>query len=66
MISHVLFDRQPRVMGHLCEEHRQVPVGFECRTDHGDGECDHVQFEDCDCASEPPCVVCAQMPLWLA
>ena len=46
-LYHVLFDGKPEVVGHVCEEHRLMGDAIPCDTDHGDGECDHVQYQVC-------------------
>jgi hypothetical protein len=57
-LFHVLFDRRPEVACHVCLWHRSIADLLECQEDHGDGSCDHVQYDECECRAEVVCVAC--------
>lgn len=56
---HLMFDGEPEVRAHVCEGHRRFAAMFECPSDDGSGDCDHVQYAGCDCADVMQCFGCA-------
>jgi len=55
---HIMFDRQPEVIAHVCERHYQRGRRIPCWDAQPDGDCAHVQTARCDCADEVPCAGC--------
>jgi hypothetical protein len=48
-LYHVYFDGSSEVECHVCQAHRAGADALKCDADHGNGECDHVQYRVCDC-----------------
>jgi len=63
-LVHVMFDRQPEVICHVCQFHKAHADSLPCDDAKGtDGGCDHVQYAMCDCSYDhrSHCDICLNM-----